>query len=80
MHLAQNTISLKFERVKCQPGKSSRSTHRPGPRPRQNAYFQISTEIHGWMAKKTSVQIAGTELHVISYAGLVFGNNIVYSI
>ena len=37
-------------------------------------------EIHGWMAKKGSVQIAGTEFYVISYAGLVFANNIVYSI
>ena len=34
-------------------------------------------EIHGWMAKKESVRIAGTEFYVISYAGLVFGNNIV---
>ena len=37
-------------------------------------------EIHGWMAKKESVRIAGTEFYVISYAGLVFGSNIVYSI
>ena len=29
------------------------------------------------MAKKESVRIAGTEFYVISYAGLVFGNNIV---
>ena len=29
------------------------------------------------MAKKESVQIAGTEFYVISYAALVFGNNIV---
>ena len=34
-------------------------------------------EIHGWMAKKESVQIARTEFYVISYACLVFGNNIV---
>ena len=31
--------SLKFERVKCQSGKSSRSVHKPWPR--QKAYFQI---------------------------------------
>ena len=29
------------------------------------------------MTKKESVRIAGTEFYVISYAGLVFGNNIV---
>ena len=32
------------------------------------------------MAKKKSVWIAGTELYVVSYACLVFGNNIIYSI
>ena len=37
-------------------------------------------EIHGWMAKKESVRIARTEFYVISYAGLIFGNNIIYSI
>ena len=37
-------------------------------------------KIHGWTAKKRPVQIAGTEFYVISYAGLVFGNNIVHSI
>ena len=37
-------------------------------------------KIHGWMAKKKSVRIARTEFYVILYAGLVFGNNIVYSI
>ena len=37
-------------------------------------------KIHGWTANKKSVQIAGTELYVITYAGLVFGNNIVHSI
>ena len=37
-------------------------------------------KIHGWTAKRKSVWIAGTEFYVISYAGLVFGNNIIYSI
>ena len=37
-------------------------------------------DIHGWMAKKESVRIAETEFYVISCTGLVFGNNIVYSI
>ena len=37
-------------------------------------------KIDGWTAKKKSVGIAGTEFYVISYAGLVFRNNIVYSI
>ena len=37
-------------------------------------------KIRGWMVKKKSVWIAGTEFYVISYAGLVFGNNIIYSI
>ena len=32
-------------------------------------------KIHGWMVKKEPVWIAGTELYVISYAGLVFGND-----
>ena len=35
-------------------------------------------KIHGWTAKKKSVQIARTEFYVISYTGLVFGNNTVF--
>ena len=39
-HICLDLIwKLKFESLKCQPGKSSRSTHRPGPR--RKAYFQI---------------------------------------
>ena len=61
--------------MKCQPSKSSRSTHKPWPR--QKALLSNMEEIHGWMVKKESVWIAGTEFYVISYAGLVFGNNII---
>ena len=69
--------NLKFERVKCQAGKSSRSAHKPWPR--RKALLSNMGKIHGWTAKKKSVRIAGTEFYVISYAGLVFGNNIVCS-
>ena len=42
--------SLKSERVKCQPGKSSRSTHKPWPR--RKAYFQIWKRFMvGWRRK-----------------------------
>ena len=61
--------------MKCQPGKSTRSTHKPWPR--RKGLLSNMEEIHGWMVKKESVRIAGTEFYVISYAGLVFGNNIV---
>ena len=71
-HNCLDLIWIKFERVKCQLGKFSRSTHRPRP--------SNMEKIHGWLVKKKSVRIARTELYVISYAGLVFGNNIICSI
>ena len=64
--------------MKCQAGKSSRSAHKPWPR--RKAYFQTDGKDSWLDGKEKSVRIAGTEFYVISYAGLVFGNNIVYSI
>ena len=61
--------------MKCQPGKSSRSTQKPWPR--QKGLLSNMEEIHGWMAKKESVR---TEFYVILYAGLVFGINIVQNL
>ena len=65
-----------FERVKCQAVSPARVHTSLGL---GGCTFKYGKD--SWLdGKEKSVRIAGTEFYVISYAGLVFGNIIVYSI